>query len=84
MTAAPPPDPERAAACLDRALSQLEERTAAPLRLLSRASTRIHETFEFAEEDERGEARRRFLVSVDDAKRDLLVVVLPVIGEVAA
>lgn len=75
---------DRTAACLDRALAQLEDRTTAPLRLVAQGSTDVHETFEFMEEDERGRGRQRFLVSVDDARRDLLVVVLPSEGGVAA
>jgi hypothetical protein len=75
--AAHPHPSDRAAICLDRALAQLEQRTASPLRLVSQASTDVHETFEFREEDERGGRKQRFLVSVADESRDLLVVVLP-------
>ncbi len=78
------PNADRATVCLDRALAQLEQRTNVPLRLVAQGSTDVHETFEFREEDERGRGRQRFLVSVDDARRDLLVVVLPSEGGVAA
>ena len=73
-------DPEqRASDCLSRALAALERRTDAPLRLVARAGTVDHETFEFQEASEvqPSGAPRRFFVSVDDVRKDLLVVVMP-------
>lgn len=76
---------ERFATCLQRALDEVEARTTLPLRMVAHAATARQETFEFEEEDELGHAHgRRFFVSVDPARRDLLVIVLPHLGEVAA
>ena len=79
MINAPQHDPtDRTAACLEWALRELEGRTKLPLRVVAHAAASSHQTFEFEEEHELGTGgRRRFLVSVDDARRDLLVVVLP-------
>lgn len=76
---------QRFAACLQRALDDLEARTAVPLRMVGHAATSRQETFEFEEQDELGRAQgRRFFVSVDPARRDLLVVVLPQSAQAAA
>lgn len=77
---------ERFSTCLQRALDELEARTAQPLRMVAHASTTRQETFEFEEEDELGRAQhgRRFFISVDPTRRDLLVVVLPQMAEAVA
>lgn len=68
----------RATASLARGLDALHGHTEAPLRVRGHARGRVHDVFDLQEEFEIGPRGRRFILSVDPAAREALL--LPVGG----
>ena len=68
----------RARISLARGLDALHDHTEAPLRVLAHARGGAHDVFDLQEEFELGPRGRRFILSVDPAAREALL--LPVGG----